>query len=366
MKIHDLVCAMQRVAPIELAEPWDNVGLLVGDAAAPLTHVLLTIDYTAEVAAEASRLGCDAVIAYHPVLFDPVKRLTGDDLVFDAIRRGIAIYCPHTALDLADGGTNDVLADALGLHNRRPLAPQKPSAAPWHSKLVAFVPTDAVDKVASALFEAGAGSIGNYSHCSYRSSGTGTFLPHQGAHPAIGEPGRMESVQETRLEVIVPAGRLDAVIASLRQSHPYEEPAFDVIALSRPAPSPVPGMGRIGTVEPIDRAALVDRVKRSLGVDHLLIAGPVSGPVTVAACAAGSCGRLYQDAIAQNAQFYLTGELKHHDALKAAAAGLTVVCVLHSNSERAMLGRLAERLWPDLPGVRLLLSTADRDPFVIA
>lgn len=364
MTVDHLVQAMEQLAPTRRAESWDNVGLLAGDPQHPLKHVLLTIDYTTEVADEAASLGCDAVIAYHPVIFDPIKKLTAGNLVFDAIRRGVAIYSPHTALDLADGGTNDVLADALGLQDRRPLSGRKMPLPPWHYKLIIFVPDSAVEKVAAALSAAGAGCIGNYSHCSYRSAGTGTFLPHEGTHPAIGQAGKMEYVDEIRFETIVPAGRIDAVVQALRQSHPYEEPAFDLIQLATPPDGS--GMGRIGQISPIDRTALIERVRKALGLNHVLVAGPTTGQVTVAACAAGSCGPLFQEAIAQEAQLYLTGELKHHDALKAAAAGLTVVCVLHSNSERATLRRLSERLQQQLAGVQFTLSQADRDPFIIA
>ena len=244
MNVQHLVLAMEQIAPTHRAEPWDNVGLLAGDPQHGLAHALLTIDYTAEVAQEAARLGCDAVIAYHPVIFQPLKRVTSPDLVFDAIRRGIAIYSPHTALDLAEGGTNDVLADAMGLENRRPLGLPKTPLSPWHYKLVTFVPLEQLEKVAAALADAGAGCLGNYSHCSYRSAGTGTFCPRPGSHPAIGRIGTMEYVDEIRIEVLVPVGRIDAVIQALRHSHPYEEPAFDLVQLSSPPDGS--GMGRIG------------------------------------------------------------------------------------------------------------------------
>jgi len=363
MKIQDLMCAMEEVAPLRLAEPWDNVGLLAGDPSAPLRRALLTIDYTAAVAAEAQTRGCDAVIAYHPPIFDPLKRLHAGHLVYDAIRHGIALYSPHTALDLADGGTNDVLADVLGLQDRRPLAQRKEPAAPWHYRLVTFVPPEHLDRLAAALFDAGAGRLGNYSRCSYRSDGIGTFFPGEGAAPAVGQVGKLETTREIRLETLVPAPRLDAVVSALREAHPYEEPAFDLIQLSTPQVSL--GLGRIGQLAAVSRQELLQRIRDGLRLSRLLVAGPTDGEITIAACAAGSCGKLYLDAIRHNAGLYLTGELKHHDALAAAAAGLTVVCVLHSNSERAMLHRLSQHLKERLPGVDLHLSTADRDPFIV-
>lgn len=363
MQLADLIAVLADIAPLTLAESWDNVGLLVGDPAQTVSRALLTIDYTREVADEARQAGCDVVIAYHPPIFDAIKRITADSLVFDAIRRGVAIYSPHTALDVAEGGTNDVLADALGLVNRRPL--RMAEAKPTHFKLVVFVPPNAADKLASALFDAGAGHIGNYSHCSFRTPGTGTFFGESATNPAVGQPGRIESADELRLEMVLPIDKAEAAIAALRSSHPYEEPAFDLLQL---APSPQRrGMGRIGALaELMPRGVLIGQIKDAMGVAHVLVAGPTEGLVQSAACCAGSCGDLLDDALSQSADLYLTGEMRHHDALRAAQRGMTVVCVLHSNSERAVLRRLADRIAQRLPELTVQLSRQDRDPFVVA
>jgi putative NIF3 family GTP cyclohydrolase 1 type 2 len=165
------------------------------------------------------------------------------------------------------------------------------------------------------------------------------------------------------METVVPISQAGAVIRALKENHPYEKPAFDLNLLAPTAESS--GMGRIGTIPPTARPDLFDRIKRELGISHLLIAGPTDGTVTRAAICAGSCGNLLDDAIKSKADLYLTGELRHHDALKAADAGLTVVCTLHSNSERAVLPRLAKRLQeaPGMPGI--IVSAADRDPISI-
>jgi dinuclear metal center YbgI/SA1388 family protein len=361
MKLSDLLEKLDQIAPLRYAKAWDNVGLLAGDPAAAVTHAMLTIDYTAAVAEEAKSGGCDLMIAYHPPIFDAVKRLTSPSLVFDAIRRGIAIYSPHTALDVADGGTNDMLADVLGLKERLPLRHWQSSAENF--KLITFVPAESVDKVSEALFAAGAGRIGNYSSCSFRSPGEGTFFGQEGTNPAVGQSGRLERVGEVRLETIVPAKNVGPVIAALRKSHPYEEPAFD---LNRLATAPEErGMGRIGVMDPTSRAELLDRIKHGLGVSHLLVAGPTSGAVKTAAVCAGSCGGLLGDAIDAGAELFLTGEVRHHDALKAAAAGMTVVCALHSNSERPVLGRLQSRLIQVAPDLKVSISRQDRDPFMV-
>jgi dinuclear metal center YbgI/SA1388 family protein len=364
MKLHELTDVLNGIAPTRNAESWDNVGLLAGDPAQDVTRVLLTIDYTEAVAEEARREGCDAVVAYHPPLFEAIKRVTGGSLIYDAVRRGVAIYSPHTALDVVAGGTNDMLADVLGLGpERAPLRLAQTKASML--KLVVFVPEKDADRVSQALFDAGAGRIGAYTQCSFRSPGTGTFFGEEGkTNPTIGESGRLERAQELRVETVVPTSKVEAVIRALRKAHPYEEPAFDLNQLA--APPEGLGQGRIGTFDrPVERRELFDRIKRGLELDHLLVAGPVEGPVRRAAACAGACGDLLNDALAQKADLYLTGEMRHHDAIKAAHAGTTVVCVLHSNSERAVMKRVKSRLEEKLPGVPFLLSRSDRDPFSI-
>ncbi|MGH7178095.1 MAG: Nif3-like dinuclear metal center hexameric protein, partial [Tepidisphaeraceae bacterium] len=168
MKLKEVITELDQIAPPPLAQPWDNVGLIVGDVSQVVSSAMLTIDYSPTVACEAAGAQCNLIIAYHPPIFQALKRVRAQGesaLIFDAIKRGVAIYSPHTALDVAHGGTNDVLADVLELRDRRPLkaAEQTPS----HYKLVTFVPSGALDKVSAAIFAAGAGRIGNYSSCGF-------------------------------------------------------------------------------------------------------------------------------------------------------------------------------------------------------
>jgi dinuclear metal center YbgI/SA1388 family protein len=362
MELKRIVEAMESIAPTRMAEPWDNVGLLVGDPDQQISKAMLTIDYTADVAREAASSACDLIIAYHPPLFHAINRVTAGSLIFDAIRRGAAIYSPHTALDVAEGGTNDMLADVVGLTQRQPLRLTEPKATQY--KLVTFVPEKEVDSVGRALFDAGAGRIGQYSSCSFRTRGTGTFFGEAGTNPTVGQSGRLEQADEIRLETVVPISQVDAVIRALRDAHPYEEPAFDLNQLAA-TPEGL-GQGRIGTMPPTSRAAVIDRIKSQLQLNHLLIAGPTDGTITRAAVCAGACGEFVTDAIAQKAELFLTGELRHHDAIEAARAGVTVVCTLHSNSERAVLRRLLEMLFQKLPDLPVLISQVDADPFTIA
>jgi dinuclear metal center YbgI/SA1388 family protein len=365
MQLAQLVSTMDEIAPVRFAEPWDNVGLLVGDPAQDVSGVMLTIDYTPEVACEAAGARANAVVAYHPPIFDAVKRVTSNgstELVFDAIRRGVAIYSPHTALDAAPGGTNDMLADVLELRDRAPLKLAPTKATQY--KLVTFVPHEALERVSRALFDAGAGRIGDYTSCSFRTPGTGTFFGEEGTNPAVGESGRLETAEEVRVETVVPIGRIEQVIRALRAAHPYELPAFDLNQLAAPPESI--GLGRVGAVpEGVTADMLANRIKRELGIERLLVAGDPKRLVRRAAVCAGACGNLLDDAIAHQVDLYLTGEMRHHDAIKAARAGVTVICTLHSNSERAVLKRVDEELRRRLPGLAVHVSQLDRDPFTV-
>jgi dinuclear metal center YbgI/SA1388 family protein len=367
MIVADLVRAMEEIAPTHFAAEWDNVGLLVGDPEGPLTRVLLAIDCTRPVLEEAIAQKCDAVVAYHPPIFTPQKRWVGGSIAYAAVRGGVAIYAPHTALDVADGGTNDVLADAVGMVDRRPLRALQPDR---ELKLVTFVPAARVADLSDALFAAGAGVIGRYSSCSFRSPGTGTFFGEQGTNPAVGQAGRLEEAPEVRVEMVLPSARVAAVVRALRSAHPYEEPAFDLIPLEA---SPVDGgsravwrgMGRVGAVPPENANAMIDRIKRALAVKNALAAGALDRMVSRVAVCAGSGGDFVPDAIAARADLLLTGELRHHDVLRAVEAGLVVVCTLHSASERPALAGLGQRLIARLAGVEVAVSHADREPLEV-
>ncbi len=360
MIVQDLIGAMERIAPPRLAENWDNVGLLLGRSERNLRAAMLCIDLTQAVLAEAKKKKCQAVVAYHPTIFHGLKKITGG-VVMGALESGVAVYSPHTALDVAEGGTNDFLADILELENRLPVRPT--AIGGRHFKLITFVPEAQAEAVAEAIFAAGAGHIGRYSHCSFRSQGVGTFLGQAGTHPTVGRPGKLERTEEIRLETVLPLQKASAVIKALHQSHPYEEPAFDLQQLAA-APEGL-GLGRIGDCRAVSRKTVLGRIKKALGVKQLLVAGPNSGRITRAACGAGAGGELLEEAICQGAQLYLTGELRHHDALRAAEAGVTVAAALHSNSERAYLPRLKRRLRELLPSLATHISRQDRDPFVI-
>jgi len=380
MKISRVVNLLERIAPPQFAEEWDNVGLLIGDRDANVRKVMLCIDLTPEVLAEALAARAQMVMAYHPVIFKPLSRLTadGDSVAYEAVQRRIGVYSMHTALDVAPGGTNDVLADAMGLGDRRPLDPLAPQGA---CKVVVFCQGDEVADVAMAAFAAGAGVIGNYTDCAFVGYGIGSFTGGHGTDPTIGRSGHPEAVEEVRLEVIAPPSLVADVCEAIRAAHSYETPAIDVYQL-KGLPAGF-GMGRIGKLRrPVTVATLLSRIKKAAGLKRVLLAArPAPGSkgkpsrrkgkgkgalVSLAACGAGSCGALWAKAASAGATFYLTGEMRHHDALAATNAGLTVVCLGHSNSERITMDSLAKRIAKAMPKLKVVVSKFDKDPFDIA
>ena len=363
-KISDIVVEIEKMVPPNLAQDWDNVGLLVGQSQAKVDKILITIDVTSDVVAEAKAKGCKMVLSYHPVIWDGLKTVTSSgpgEVVYELIRAGISVYSMHTSVDVIAGGVNDGLSDMVGIENSAPIGDYVSVPDMDNYKLIVFVPADAVNKVAAALFDAGAGGIGNYSHCSFRSDGIGTFKPLAGANPAIGTRGKLEKVNEIRLEVIVPSAKISACLAAMRKSHPYEMPAFDVVKLFSDEKI---GLGRIGNLpKPKSVKKILADIKKATGADIAGIVGNGNKMVKKAAVCAGSCGKIINSVIASGCDLYLTGEIKHHEAIAAEAADLTVICLSHSVSERFILKKIAKDLQKQLKNVKILLSKKDKDPF---
>jgi dinuclear metal center YbgI/SA1388 family protein len=365
MKIKDIAERIEKIVPLELAQDWDNVGLLIGDVQKDVKNILLTIDITSGVFAEAKMLKTDLIVSYHPVIWDGLKQVisggpTGG--VYDLIRSGIAVFSVHTALDAAVGGVNDGLAEIVGIEDGKPIGDYVDMPAGDNYKLVVFVPVESLAKVSNAVFAAGAGAIGNYSHCGFGAEGTGTFLPLEGARPAVGKKGKVEKVPEVRFETIVPAERLDEVVAAMKKAHPYETPAFDIIRLYDSGNKF--GLGRIGKLaKPLRIEEIIERIKKHTGAKAVGIIGNEKRLVKTAAVCAGSCGKLVNLVIAAKADLYLTGELKHHQALAAQEAGLTCICLSHTVSERFILKKFSKQLQKQLNSVTIRVSKKDADPF---
>ena len=378
MRVKDICAAIEKIVPLKLAQDWDNVGLLIGNPQADVKNILLTIDITKEVFAEAKRLKTEMIISYHPVIWDGLKNIIAEPavkpqakylaprstrgLVYELIRRGIAVFSIHTALDAAIGGVNDGLAEIIGIQDAEPIGDYVNSPFGDNYKLVVFVPIESAAKVSNAVFAAGAGAIGNYKNCGFGAEGTGTFLPLKGAKPAIGKKGKPAKVPETRFETIVPAEKLDNVITAMKKAHPYETPAFDIFKLYNTQSKF--GLGRIGKVAPPVRIKqLIDRIKKHTGAQAAGIIGDEKRLVKTAAVCAVSCGNIINSVIAANADCYVTGELKHNLAIAAQEAGLSCICLTHTVSERFILKKFAKQLQKQINQVTLRISKKDYDPF---
>ena len=367
MKVSDVVDVLEHIAPPQWAGQWDNVGLLVGDPGAKVTRLLTCVDATESVLAEAISCKAQMIVAHHPVIFKNVTRLTpaSAPVAFEAARKRVAIYCMHTNFDAAPHGPNDYLAQAMDLTDVRALEPNVNSA---NVKIVVFTPPSDLSAVATAAFDAGAGHMENYFDCAFFSHGIGAFCGGPGTSPSVGRSGRHETAEEIRFEAIAPRARAAGVCQAIRQVHSYETPPIDVYPVDD-YPTGV-GNGRVGTLDPgAAVAVLIRRIKRAVGVKKVFVARArgkgANRKLKTAACGAGSCGELYRTAIAAGAEMYLTGEMKHHELLAAVAAGLTVVCLGHGNSERMAMDALAEHLGDVFEGIEVVPAAADEDPMEI-
>ena len=368
---------MEAVAPARLAEPWDNVGLLLGDRAAACRRVLVSVDWTPQVLAEALALRADAVVAYHPPIFEALKRLDAADpaqgALLGAARAGIALLSPHTAYDAVQGGMTDWLAEGLAGGTRElaraaahePLRPASALPSTERFKLVTFVPAPSSAQVRAALADAGAGRIGAYDRCTTRHAVTGTFRGGEGTRPAVGRRGRVEEVAEERVETVVSADRLPWAIAAMRAVHPYEEPAFEVHALA-PRPSLDEGAGRLLEFRRDEALpAIAARLRRHLGAPRIdaVVAGARHRRIAI--CPGAGAGFL-PDAIARGATLLVTGEARHHEQLAARAAGVSMLLAGHTWTERGCMPRLARALSSALPGPSFVVAESDLPPLTDA
>jgi dinuclear metal center YbgI/SA1388 family protein len=366
--VADIVDALETIAPARYAAEWDNVGLLIGSRQWKADSLLLTIDLTEAVLDEAIDHGTRMVIAYHPPIFEPLRRLSAatatERISLHAAREGIAVYSPHTALDAAPGGVNDWLASALGSGDVRALSSHEQLPETEQLKIVTFCPTEAVDKLRNGLASIGAGRIGNYELCSFELAGTGTFLGREGSNPSVGRRGHLERVGEVRLEMVCPRAALALAVTTLRQFHPYEEPPIEVYALQ---PRPLRGIGagrRIVLDQKLSLKSVIQRLKSHLGVKQLGVAlgSGASGRYGIVGLCAGAGGSLLPAAIEQGCELFITGELRHHDVLAAQGRGCTVVVAGHTNTERGYLPGYRKRIAELLEGVTIHLARRDADP----
>lgn len=360
----EIMAVLEDLAPPALAEAGDRVGLQFGRPELAVERVLVCLDVTPAVLAEAERLGAQMLVCHHPPIWQPLTSLREDRpaqaLAAALVRQGLAVYVLHTNWDKAPGGVSACLARALGLEQVEALreAEQEP-----YYKLVTFVPAGYEDAVREALAAAGAGIIGAYSHCSFQIPGTGTFKPLEGASPFLGTVGQLEKVGELRLEMILPRERLGRALRALRQAHPYEEVAYDVYPLANRQAGA--GLGAVGDLPGagVRLADFVERVKAALGVSQVRFVGDPERPVRRVAVCGGSGGDLVALARRRRAEVLVTGDVKYHQALEAQALDLAVIDAGHGATERVSLPYLAAHLQKSLPGLEVAVSSVEVEPW---
>jgi dinuclear metal center YbgI/SA1388 family protein len=334
-RLADVIDVLDEAYPPRLAESWDSVGLVCGDPDDVLESVTVAVDATPAVVDEVPAAGL--LLAHHPLLLRGVDTVAASTpkgaLVHRLIRSGRSLFTAHTNADSASPGVSDALAAALGVTVEAVLEPL--SAVAGLDKWVVYVPRENAAAVQDAVFEAGAGHIGDYSHCSWSVSGIGQFLPHEGASPAVGSVGSVEKVAEDRFEVVAPARARGAVLAAMRAAHPYEEPAFDIFALVPPPTGT--GLGRIGTLaQPETLCGFVSRVGAALPQTSwgVRAAGDPDRLVSRVAVCGGAGDSLLAAAAGADVQAYVTADLRHHPADEhRRASQVALIDVAHWASE---------------------------------
>jgi len=360
MKITEITRYLETLSPLALQEEYDNCGLLLGNPGDEFQKALLCLDLTEEVMTEAIKNKCNLVISHHPFIFKGLKKLiTGQPetaIVTLAIKNDIAVYAIHTNLDNTLHGLNELVLSKLGISNYRVLSPVKGLL----SKLAVFCPAGHAGKVRQALFDAGAGQIGNYDFCSFNVPGEGTFRASDKANPYVGEKNKVHVEQETRIEVILPRYLENSVISAMIAAHPYEEVAYDIYPLHNQMP--YAGGGLIGELdEPCDEIRFLERVKNLLGNPMIRHSPFLSKQVRSVALCTGSGSFLIQDAIIHKADVYLTADLKYHDFF-GMENRLLLADIGHFESEIGVKEWLHAALIEKFPNFAFLISEVNTNP----
>lgn len=358
--IRDILRVLEAWAPLSRQENYDNAGLITGDATQPVKGIMVCLDSTEAVLDEAIEKGCNLVIAHHPIVFGGLKKITGrnyvERTVIKAIRNNIAIYAIHTNLDNVQSGVNAEICRRLGLDNTRILAPKKDLLY----KLSVFVPLDDTEKVAEALFSAGAGRIGNYDSASFRSAGTGTFRPLEGSNPHIGQNGMREEVAENRLEVLLDADILQGAVQAMLQAHPYEEAAYDLIPLHNLHKEV--GSGMYGELpQPVPAADFPAYVKERMGLSMLKYTPTAGTHIRRVAVCGGSGIFLLPKALQSGADAFITSDVKYHEFFDAEER-LMLMDIGHYESEQYTVDLILRKLQSQFQGLPAMATGIRTNP----
>jgi dinuclear metal center YbgI/SA1388 family protein len=362
MHISDITTCIETFAPLSLQEEYDNSGLLIGHPHQEVQKALICIDVTENILEEAISRGCDIIIAHHPLIFKGIKRLTGSNeierIIEKCIHRGIAVYSAHTNLDNTSEGVNAMLCKKIGLINTRVLK----SSVGILRKIVTFCPQNYAGKVRQALFDAGAGHIGNYDSCSYNSSGSGSFRALENANPFVGSLNELHFEDEIRIETVFPYYKQKAVVNALLSSHPYEEVAYDIYRIENNYTGA--GSGMIGELtQPENEHDFLIRIKELLGGGTIRHTPLTGRQIKNVAMCGGSGSFLIRDAMAAKADVFITGDVKYHDFFQAENQ-ILIADVGHYESEQFTKELLFTLLTEKFPNFAVLISETLTNPII--
>ncbi len=360
MIIKEVIDLLEDFAPTKYAEDFDNVGLLVGDANTEVKGALITLDTLEATVEEAIVKNCNLIISFHPIIFSGLKKLNGKNYVertvLKAIKKDIAIYAIHTALDNQYKGVNDMIAEKLNLKNRKILIPKKDSI----KKLTTFVPIKDADKVREALFEAGAGSIGNYDDCSFNISGKGSFKGNKESNPVIGKKGEIHFEEEVQIGITYPAHFEAKILQNLLNSHPYEEVAYEIHSLENK--NQHLGIGMIGELEKeIEVVKFLNQVKETFLCGCIRHSELLQKPIKKVAVLGGSGAFAIENAKAAGTDIFITADLKYHDFYKAEKK-LVLADIGHYESEQFTKNLLYSFLSKKISSFALILADTNTNP----
>lgn len=360
MKIAGIISFLESIAHPSLQEHYDNCGLITGDAGWECSGILCSLDVTAEVVQEAIEKKCNLIVAHHPIIFAGLKKINGknyvEKTVIAAIKNDIAIYAIHTNLDNVVQGVSGHMAKLLGLQNVSVLA-HKENAL---KKLYTFVPLDKAEQVRTAIFASGGGHIGNYSECSFNAEGIGTFKAGEGTEPYVGEKGKQHQEKEVKIEIIFPSFMEGKIVSALKESHPYEEVAYDVIALSNTLDSQ--GSGIIGNLpEAMGEQDFLRKLKEVFRIPVIRHTRLLSRPIKKLALCGGAGSFLIPKALAAGTDAYITGDIKYHEFFDANDR-LLIADIGHYESEQFTINLLYEVLEQKFPTFAVLKTEVSTNP----
>jgi len=360
MKLSKIISSIESYAPLQLQESYDNAGLIIGSSSMDIAKALICFDVTEEVIDQAISIGANLIISHHPIIFGGIKKINGKNyverIIIKAIKADIALYAAHTNLDNIINGTNMILAQKLGLTNIKTLSPQREMLY----KLVVYVPKAYKEKVQKAIFEVGAGHIGNYHNCSFESSGIGTFKALQGAKPFVGKLGEQHHEDEVRLETIFPKHIQSAVVSALNNAHPYEEVAYDIYKTENKIDNIGAGIiGNLSEAEP--ELEFLNRVKQITNAKGIKYTSLLNRKIKKVAICGGSGAFLISRAKSADADVYITGDIKYHEFFDADRS-ILLADIGHYESEQFTNSLLLNIIKEKLPTFAVQISDINTNP----